>query len=364
LKIINIVDEVSTLNHGIWHAAIVNADILKSHGYSVELWFPQSTIKIPDGVDTVIVPDSKISTLKNLIQERRLNPETDIVITHGLWQFPSRWGHHLKKLGFRWVYVPQGMLEPWPLKHKWLKKKVYFTIAEKRMARQADLIRAVSRPESVNLRKFFPGIRIEFIPNGVKVPLTTARNEKRTSPGNYLFLSRLHHKKNIVALAEAWLKSSLNNKNNKQLLIAGPDQGELTKLQELIEKSSNISYLGVVNGKDKQELLENCDFFVLPSFSEGLPSALLEAMASGLVPIITAGCNLPDVFSRKLGFEVSTDRENIKLGLEKSADLSTSSLNRLKFENIEFIKEHFSVEAITAMQLTFYPRHIPYEVGF
>jgi glycosyltransferase involved in cell wall biosynthesis len=363
LKIINIVDEVSAVNHGIWHAAIVNANLLKNQGYIVELWFPQSNIRIPDEVDTVILPDSKISTLKNLIQERRLNPDTDIVITHGLWQFPSRWGHHLKKLGFRWIYVPQGMLEPWPLRQKWLKKKVYFMIAEKRMARKADLIRAVSRPESVNLRKFFPGLRIEFIPNGVKVPSARKLKVKSASLTNYLFLSRLHHKKNIIALAEAWLESSLNNRNDKQLLIAGPDQGELTKLRELIERSPNISYLGVVNGKDKQELLENCDFFVLPSFSEGLPSALLEAMAAGLVPIITAGCNLPDVFSRKLGFEVSTARENIKLGLEKSADVPASSLDRLKLENIEFIKEHFSVEAITAMQLALYPRHKPYEVG-
>jgi glycosyltransferase involved in cell wall biosynthesis len=363
LKIINIVDLVSEVNHGIWHAAIVNANLLQHHGYKVELWFPESSVNIPEGVEAVSLNDTKIETLKRLVKERQLDPAIHIIITHGLWQFPTRWGHYLKSLGFKWIYVPQGMLEPWPLRQKWLKKKIYFAIAERRMASKADLIRAVSKPELGNLRKFFPGSPIEFIPNGVQVPITFSVPEKQTGITNYLFLSRLHHKKNILALAEAWLNSSLNDRKETMLLIAGPDQGELEKLQVLVKGSSNIRYLGTVSGKDKIELFHKASFFVLPSFSEGLPSALLESMGSGLIPIISPGCNLPEVFTNGLGIEISTDVDSIKRGLEKSSELGKEECDQLSRENFQFIQKFFSVEAITAMQMHLYLSGKHYEIS-
>ena len=300
------VDSVSEINYGIWHAAIVNATHLHLLGYEVELWFPKTSVEIPADVSAVMIADTKLDTLKRLIVERNLNPKTDVVITHGVWQFPTRWGSYLKSQGYKWVYVPQGMLEPWPLQQKWLKKKIYFNFSEKNMVRKADLIRAVSTPELANLIIKFPGKRIEFIPNGVKTPYLTIQPTNHSNPRIYLFLSRLHQKKNVVTLAQAWLSSTLNQDPNAQLVIAGPDQGELPGLNEIIHQTSNIKYVGSVFGQEKYELFQNSHFFVLPLFSEGLPSSLLEAMAYGLIPIISPGCNLPDVGKYKLGWMIGT----------------------------------------------------------
>ncbi|RYY15234.1 MAG: hypothetical protein EOO04_28930, partial [Chitinophagaceae bacterium] len=166
------------MNYGIWHAAVVNASALAALNYTVELWFPTEMPAITNAVTAVRLPGTDHSVLTKLIEERNLDPRKDIIITHGVWNYPTRWGHRLKQLGYRWIYVPQGMLEPWPLQQKWLKKKIYFTLVEQRLAKTADLIRAVAKPEMNNLRRFFPSSDIRFIPNGVKVqdtvtPVTT-----------------------------------------------------------------------------------------------------------------------------------------------------------------------------------------------
>jgi glycosyltransferase involved in cell wall biosynthesis len=367
LRIINIVDSVSDLNLGVWLSSIVNAELLGKKGINVEIWHPDNAVTDFNDAVGIKIRDSSIRTLKQLIADRKLTPDADIVVTHGLWKYPTRWGHYLKKSGFQWVFVPQGMLEPWPLRQKWLKKKIYFAIVEKHLAKKADIIRAVSKPEARNLANMFRSTRIEFIPNGVNVAdsdlnqnstiqrlvesesLTNSHEIKR-----YLFLSRLHHKKNIIALAEAWVDSRLNNNTKFEFIIAGPDQGELEELNPIIVSSSNITYLGAIFGSEKESVLNSCIFYILPSFSEGLPTALLEAMAHGLIPIITEGCNFPDVFEKELGIKVTTEKNSIKQALENTASWDVDTIREKSERGRALIVEEYSLEAITKKQIEIY----------
>jgi glycosyltransferase involved in cell wall biosynthesis len=67
---------------------------------------------------------------------------------------------------------------------------------------------------------------------------------------------------------------------------AGPDEARyVARLHELL--GPDFMFAGVVSGYEKSLLLSKCDVFVLPSLFEGLPMALLESMAFGLVPITT-----------------------------------------------------------------------------
>jgi glycosyltransferase involved in cell wall biosynthesis len=351
MRIINIVDSIDRINYGIWHAAVVNASHLAAHGIQTELWYPGTlSDKLPD-VIKVELSSLTINYLEDLATARNLDPKKDFIITHGTWQYPTRWGAWLKKKGFNWMYVPQGMLEPWALQQKWLKKQFYFHLFEKRMVNRADVIRAVSLPENENLKPLFPSSSIRFIPNGVEINPVQPDFEARHAPRRYLFLSRLHAKKNVLELVNAWLQSKLNNNSNYELLIAGPDQGELEKLQLLIKQSSNIKYIGSVYNAEKQKLLQQCTFYVLPSFSEGLPSALLEAMGYGLVPIITEYCNLPEVFTKNLGVKITTDRSSLIDMLEQTAGWDFQKIKDTGLKARRFVQEHYSLQAITTLQL-------------
>jgi glycosyltransferase involved in cell wall biosynthesis len=352
MRIINIVDSVDNINYGVWHAAIVNATLLSGDGIETELWYPEKAFKCPIGVTGIGLPLLTIKELKNIVIKRNLDPSKDIIVTHGAWKYPTRWGAWLKRKGFRWVYVPQGMLEPWSMKQKWLKKQVYFNLIEKKLATKADAIRAVSFPESENLKALMKHSIIKFIPNGVLVEeRETAINRERITRRSYLFLSRLHHKKNVVTLAEAWLKSRLNNDEFCELLIAGPDQGELEKLMPLVKRSRNIRYIGSVYDENKKEVLEKCTFYVLPSFSEGLPSSLLEAMSYGLIPVISEGCNLPEVFTQNLGIKVGTNVESIRSVLDETVTWKAQTITDIGLKSRQFIKRNYSIESITDLQM-------------
>jgi glycosyltransferase involved in cell wall biosynthesis len=350
MRIINIIDSVEQINYGIWHAVTVNAALLAEKGIQTELWYPQKQFNVISQVTNVPLESLSLKNAAEQLHKRTLDPQQDIIVTHGSWSYATRWGSFFKKKGFRWIYVPHGMLEPWPLQQKKIKKALYLHLIEKRMAKQADCIKAVSVPESINLKKFFAPESIRFIPNGVAYEPAMPDFKVKQSPVRYLFLSRLHHKKNLVALAAAWLQSGLNNNGAYELLIAGPDEGELQHLTPLLQQSVNMKYIGSVYGEKKKELLTQCMYYVLPSFSEGLPSSLLEAMSYGLMPIVTEGCNLPEVFSQHLGVKINTDIADIAKALQETSVWDVEEVAKKALKGRNFIKDHFSLEAVTDLQ--------------
>ncbi len=99
-----------------------------------------------------------------------------------------------------------------------------------------------------------------------------------------LFLSRLIKGKGVYETIKAFENLRIDN-FNIQLIIAGSgEESEAIKL--LVEQNENITLTGHVEGQEKIELYKNCTLYCLPSYSEGLPTSVLEAMSFGK-PIIT-----------------------------------------------------------------------------
>lgn len=351
MRIINIVDSVEKINYGIWHAATANAALLAGQHIQTELWYPESKFDCLPFVKSIPLSSLSVAGLQKIAAERNLDPKTDIIITHGAWRYPTRWGARLKRKGFTWIYVPHGMLDPWALGQKRIIKLPYLHLIEKRLARKANLIKAVSIPESDALQAFFPHSLVKFIPNGISIEESHDDIKVNQPPIRYLFLSRLHAKKNVTALAAAWVASALNNNVAFELLFAGPDQGELNKLSPYLKQSVNMKYVGSVYNQEKKELMQTSTFYVLPSFSEGLPSALLEAMAHGLVPIITEECNLPEVFTQEMGVRILSNETNIKEVLERTANWDVQKIKAMSLRSKQFVSKQYSLEAVTDIQL-------------
>lgn len=314
MRIINIVDELSGVNFGIWNAAVAPGNYLyRQYGIESQLWYPQTDFKADFsayvGLTPIALPDTQIRTLHQFLKQGLIQPKKDVIVTHGTWRYPTHWGAALKKIGFKWMYVPHGMLEPWSLAHKKWKKFFYFHLIEKRLAQKADVVRAVGYPEYVNLKKHFS--RVEHIPNGVP-DLELDNLNKNYPPFTCLFMARLHMKKGIIPLVEAWKESKLCNNENFVLKIAGPDDGQLEKLQTLLTADvNNVQYLGPKFGTEKAKLLEKAHFYFLPSISEGFPTSVVEAMQYGAIPFISSGCNFPEAFDAQVAFEVGIDKNSL-----------------------------------------------------
>lgn len=96
----------------------------------------------------------------------------------------------------------------------------------------------------------------------------------------------------------------------------------LNKCKKLI--GANFTYLGVLNYNDKKTFYQSADIFLLPSYFVGLPNALLEAKASGVVLIVTSVGSISEVvFNGENGFVVPL--KNHKSILERIKILDNDS---------------------------------------
>jgi glycosyltransferase involved in cell wall biosynthesis len=126
----------------------------------------------------------------------------------------------------------------------------------------------------------------------------------------------------------------------------GPMLNDILKLTELYPKQ--VEYLGVVSGKTKNDILSKAQVFILPSlYGEGLPMSLLEAMAVGLVPIVTNDGSMNTIVSHnETGFIIE---KNNSLVLSNKIELLMADV---KFRNS--ISEKAKIYALKTFSIKSY----------
>ncbi len=358
IKVINLVDSIDRVNFGIWNAAIATAPYLKENAIESYLWYPKTDLSVNmTSITQVAVEQDDMAYISTLLERYQHTPTNTIVVSHGCWQKPTIIASKLKKLGYKWVYVPHGMLEPWSMQKKWLKKFIYFNLIEKRLGLKADIVRGVGAPECINLKKVFPNVWLNQ--NGIdEFEGDLVSKWQNSVVTNYLFMARLHAKKGVIPLVKAWINSPQANNPAHHLYIAGPDDGELSELVDILSlhQNINIGYLGAVYGEDKRALLERSHIYLLPSFSEGFPTSVLEAMSAGALAVITDGCNFPEAIEAKMALHTTTDESDIKLTLENIYNKSREELQQQAQKSAHWIVENYSNRKIAAEQAALYSK--------
>lgn len=134
--------------------------------------------------------------------------------------------------------------------------------------------------------------------NNIVEPVENRRgkNNDENNRIGLLFLGAIGNRKGIFDLLEVISTHKDELENNIKLIIGG--NGEVDKLTKLItdEHLENVvQYVGWVVGDDKKRLLNDCDVVILPSYNEGLPIVLLEAMANAKPAISTSVGGIPEI---------------------------------------------------------------------
>lgn len=258
----------------------------------------------------------------------RLAP--DILHLHGIWQALSastaRWAARDNPV----MISPRGMLDPWAMANSQWKKRLVWHAYERANLHRAACLHALSASEAEAIRAVLPQAEIAIVPNGVDVPPTpaTVTNEtpSKEPPADgrprLLFVSRVHPKKGLMEFLDHWALVRPRLSRPWVLRIAGQDEvGHLAALRAQVERlglSDSVAFIGPVYGAAKAQELAAADAFVLPSKSEGLPMAVLEAWAAGLPVLMTRACNLPEGFEAGAAIELTGDPEPLFVGLEHS----------------------------------------------
>ena len=353
-RIVNIVDTLEKINTGVWHAGLGTSSALKHH-HAVDSHVVAPYAQWNDDSDSLagvhFIENTKFSSFEQLVSENGWRREDTIVATHGCWRFPTTWGAAAGKMGFRWIFCPHGMLEPWPLSQKRFRKQLCFHFSEKQKVQRCSTIRASSRPEKENLQKLFPSNRVELIANGIIAPEESTRSPD-DQPIRILYLGRLHKKKCPLELTQAFLSSTLANNSDFELVVAGPDQGEREAIVNSIEESevSNVKVLDAQFGEAKKQLLRSSDYFALVSHSEGFSSALIEAMAYECVPILSDGANFPEACEAGVAIHTQTNVSAIRTSLDLLKQTDKSNLRPKQQASRAFVVENYTRRRIAEKQ--------------
>ena len=136
------------------------------------------------------------------------------------------------------------------------------------------------------------------------------------------------------------------------LAIAGWDEkGHEAQLRNLVSElqlSPSVSFLGPQFGTNRDACLAQCDAFVLPSVSEGMPVAVLEGWAHGKPVLITPECNLQDGFSFGAAIRIETTVEGIASGLHDLMAASPSELKALGSRGYALVASRYTSPQVAA----------------
>lgn len=157
----------------------------------------------------------------------------------------------------------------------------------------AGAVVALTASWEAALRNIAPAANILSVGNFVVVG--QRRVQKKNTPGRVLFLGRLREKKGVFDLVNA-VPAILNVLPNVKFTLAG--DGEIDKVRDLaaaLGVADNVDFPGWVDGAAKDALLAEADVLVLPSYFEGLPICILEAMATGVPVVSTRVGGIPEV---------------------------------------------------------------------
>lgn len=160
-----------------------------------------------------------------------------------------------------------------------------------------------------------------------------------------LFLGWVEKEKGIFELLDACLHAS--NLFKFRLLIAGRGRAEKDARDFVIENSLQecVEFVGWVQDTDKNDLLKKADILILPSWAEGFPNAIIEAMAAKVAVIVTTVGNIPGLVTDRKEALLVPPKDSGALGKALELLLSDAELRWILADSgYTFAQEYFSVE--------------------
>ncbi len=327
---------VSVSNLG---AALVGA------GARVGLWAPDGSAKkstvIPQATEDLVLLGG---SLEDAV---RTFGDPDVVHDNGLWlPHNHKIAVFAARRGLPRVVSIRGMLEPWAVGHKWIRKLAAWQIYQRRDLEQASMLHATAESESEAIRARGLNTPIVTIANGVALPEVSLLAPRPASQGEVrraLFLSRLHRKKGLPMLIESWARL---RPDGWQLDIAGPDEaGHRAEVEALIQKnslSSVVSFAGPLEGKAKESAYRAADLFVLPTHSENFGMVVTEALSYGVPVLTTRGAPWSELISARCGWWVAPTIDGILSGLAEATTTAPEVLLEMGRRGRDLVAERYS----------------------
>lgn len=299
------------------------------------------------------------------MEEYVLANEFDLIQMQSMWDIPY---HQLAKIARKhhipYIITPRGMLEPWSLQQKRWKKKLALMLYQMKDLKHAACIFTTAEMEAQHVRDLGVKVPMSVIPNGIATDGYSCRTSMEGVKKQVLFLSRIHVKKGIELLIDAWKKLSSDFPEWNLVIAGNGDEDYISTLKQRISFSgldNCASIIPPVFGDAKTKLYQESSLFCLPSFSENFGMVIAEAMACG-VPAITTngtpwqllngemetmGASLAMLGNdKRTGWCIELSESNLEHTLREAMGMPSSSLYAMGQRGSRLIKENFDYRSV------------------
>lgn len=320
----------------------------------------------------VLRPDFSRSQMDEYI----ISEKFDVIQLQSMWDLRY---HIVAKIARKhripYIITPRGMLEPWSLSQKKWKKKLAMALYQMKDIKQSACVFTTAEMEALHVRDLGVDVPMAVIPNGIETDGYPCRISKDKVKKQILFLSRIHIKKGIELLIDAFDRIITKNANMDDWTVAIVGNGEEEYIRELKRKveglnlRDKVKILAPVFGDAKVNLYQESSIFCLPSYSENFGMVIAEAMSCG-VPCITTngtpwqllngevstmGANL-DILgkNRKTGWCIDLSVDNLEKALLEAMTMKTEALYEMGQKGNLLVQENFNYKSVARKVMQLY----------
>ena len=286
--------------------------------------------------------------LKRWLDAQVRDGRAGIVHSHGMWQmnavYPA-WA--VRKGPAKLIVSPRGTLSRWAMRHGSRAKRLFWPALQRPALISASCLHAAAEPEYEDLRRLGFRQPVAVIPNGVDLPPLRATDA--AAGRTLLFLGRLHPKKGVDALIDAW-RLVQDGFADWRVVIAGNDvdhwgpSGYLDALRRRVETSgaARVSFSGELRGRHKWDAYRNAALCVLPSHSESFGMTVAEALAAGTPVITTRETPWREVEARGAGWWIDTGPAPLAACLHDALAAGAPALRRMGQRGRDWMAAEFA----------------------
>ncbi len=292
----------------------------------------------------------------------------DLCHNHGCWLYPNwaaAWAARRARKPL--LISPLGHLDEWSLQYHGWRKRLIRQLIEEKNWRYCSAFIAKSEMEADQLRRLGLRQTICVIPNGLDVDGWSEQVSSEDFFARFpalqrqrliLFLSRIHPKKGLWKLLEAWERLS-SPFSGWHLVIAGDNRNP--HAEELCRQvgsrpslGNTVTFTGRLDGRVKRSALAAASLFVLPSYSENFGQAILEALASGLPVITTRGCPWGGILKHQCGWWINMNGQELYETLTAAMRVSEAELRDMGARGRQWALSEFDSKKITMKLVDLY----------
>lgn len=256
-----------------------------------------------------------------------------------------------------YIITPHGMLYPQAMARSAWKKQLLlqFGGVDKDL-RQAACIHCTCIEEMRHYRHLGYKNPVAVIPNPVPIPLFVNELQNDRSVKRIGFLGRLHPRKNVEALIEAWMALDDKVKDAKLVIMGKGDSHYEQMLKEKITSQDlkNVEFAGFVTGREKFERLASLTALCVPSDFENFGMIVTEALSVGTPVIASLGTPWEELNTCHCGYWVKNDVQTLADTISQILNLPTEEISQMGENGKRLVREKFQDIQVAKMMSRLY----------